>query len=135
MILLSGLSCPRDEFPLFRQKCPKPFSPVRLPPENGETVRQQGRRRCEGRGVQARTLRPSNNENAAGGLFHHSLPGELRPGTEYMARKLAESILSLVEGLKHPSPNSRIRYRRSAPPDGGEKSWMREFCFNRIGCI
>jgi len=78
MILLSGLSRPRDEALLFRQKCPKPFPPVRVPPKNGEP----------------------------------------RPGTEYMARKLAESILSLVEGLKQSSPNSRIRYRGSAAPEG-----------------
>jgi hypothetical protein len=81
-MILCGVSSPRDEVLLFRQKDPKPFLPVRIPPENDEKVRQQGRRPREGRGVQARTLRPSSNENADGGLSHHSLPGELRLGTE-----------------------------------------------------
>ena len=91
---------PADESLLFRQKEPKPFLPVRGPPENGEKVRQQGRRPREGRGVQARTLRPSSNENASGGLFHHSLPGAFATVPNRMARELAP--------LKQPSPRSRF---------------------------
>ena len=105
---------PADEVPstdsgqalLFRQKGPKPFLPVRGPSENGEKVRQQGRRPREGRGVQARTLRPSSNENAAGGLSHHSLPGASASVPNLMAQELAP--------LKQPSPKSR--FGTTAPP-------------------
>jgi len=48
--------------------------PVRGPPENDGKVRQQGRRQRETQGVHVGTLRVSSNENAAGGLSHHSLP-------------------------------------------------------------
>ena len=35
-----------------------------------------------------------------------------------MAQELAESILSLVEGLKQPSPKGSIRDKGSAAPNG-----------------
>ncbi len=60
---------------MFRQKCPKPFLPVR-------------------------------------GSYGVPPP----PSRIKMARKLAESILSLVEGLKQSSPKGSIRERNSAAP-------------------
>jgi len=38
-----------------------------------------------------------------------------------MAQELAESILSLVEGLKQPSPKKSIRAGSSAAPNAEEK--------------
>jgi len=73
----SRVSPRHNEILLFRQKDPKPFSPVRVPAGSSASVPNK------------------------------------------MARELAESILSLVEGLKQPSPERPIRDRGSAAPEGG----------------
>jgi len=51
-------------------------------------------------------------ENAAGGLFHHSLPGTSASAPNKMAQELA--------ALKQPSPKKSIRCCGSAPPNAGD---------------
>jgi len=98
---------PADEVLLFRQKDPKPCSPVHGPTENDQNVRQQGRRRL----ARAAYTLVREAENAADGRFDHSLPCPSASAPNKMAQKLA--------ALKQPSPKQSIRGCGSAAPEGG----------------
>ena len=57
---------------------------------------QQGRRKRKARGVLNSTLRALSNENAAGGLFQHSLPGAFAavPNHHGCGTRSAQTVLA-----------------------------------------